>query len=163
MSNRVRMDPIYPASAAVAVMRQLGLTPMDWGDHHSTWQDAKGRRVYPAFSLKKSDTVSHGELYSNGLALEGKGICTRKEFIHRVKEEAGRIKNDMPSRKERRLEEAINFSTKYLEETLKEKHARITIINILRRLAKGERNRHVTDTLLGAELERQEINLKGLF
>jgi hypothetical protein len=61
-------------------LRNLGLRPATRGDGsgHEIWADRRGRTCRPV--LRKR-VVAYGILYSLGLEMESKGICTRREFM----------------------------------------------------------------------------------
>ena len=61
-------------------LRNLGLRPVNRGDGtgHEIWSDRKGRTCRPV--LRKR-VVAFGVLYSLGLEMQSKGICTRREFM----------------------------------------------------------------------------------
>ena len=64
--------------------RQFGFTRGGTGNGtgHETWVDRHGRRIHPVMRHK---SISIASLYCTGMELEAQGVCSRGEFMRKVR------------------------------------------------------------------------------
>lgn len=77
------MQTITSRKIRQVLRSQLNLRPVATGKNtgHEIWEDVRGRTCKPVLRHKE---IPYAILYSLGLEMENKGICTRRAFLQMI-------------------------------------------------------------------------------